>query len=89
MLTVTAAALERLASKLANKKANDGQSLRFKRRRIGWRLQIDRPQPRDVSYIEGGRCVLLLDPDAANALTGMQLDVRRTRLGPRLTLRKV
>jgi len=89
MLTVTAAALDRLSTKLARKKADDDVALRFTRRPGGWRLRLDRAAPADKTFTHEGRNVLLLDKDVARAMTSMMLDVRDTDKGPRLRLCKV
>jgi hypothetical protein len=87
MLTVTTAALDRLSTKLARKKAGEGMALRFTRRPGGWRLRLDRADPADKTYTHEGRNVLLLDQDVSRAMASMTLDVRVTNRGPRLRLR--
>jgi hypothetical protein len=89
MFTVTAAALDRLSSKLASKKANDGEAFRFTQRTGGWRLRLDRPRPADTAFSHDGRSVLLLDEAVAQAMAHMTLDARKTDSGPRLKLRRV
>ena len=88
MLTVTAAALDRLSRKLARKKPTDGVALRFTRRAGGWRLGLDCARPADTEFTHDGRRVLLLDAAVSRAMTNMALDVKRTDSGPRLTLHK-
>ncbi|MCG3126715.1 MAG: hypothetical protein CHACPFDD_01568 [Phycisphaerae bacterium] len=86
MLTVTAAALERLAQKLLGREAGDGFALRFKRAEGRWRLRVGRERPDDATFTHGGRKVLLLDKSASNAMSALTLDVRQTKRGPRLRL---
>ncbi len=88
MLTVTAAARDRLLSKLGRKKAADDVAMRFTRREGGWRLGLDRAGPDDAAFTRGGRNVLLLDEAVSKAMANMKLDVRATKAGPRLKLRR-
>ena len=89
MLTVTAAALDRLSRKLAGKEAKDDVAYRFTRRRSGWKLRLDLARPADTAFTHDGRSVLLLDTTVSQAMTSMTLDVRGTDSGPRLRLRRV
>lgn len=89
MFTVTAGALGRLSRKLAGKKANDDQALRFTRRTGGWRLRLDCARPADTAFSHDGRSVLLLDAAVSQAMANMTLDVRSTDSGPRLRLRRI
>ena len=89
MFTVTAAALDRLSTKLACKKANDDEALRFTRRAGGWKLRLDCARPADTAFSHDGRSVLLLDAAVSQAMTNMTLDIRSTDSGPRLTLHRV
>ncbi len=86
MLTVTAFARDRLASKLARRKAADDVALRFSRRAGTWRLRLGRPRPTDTVITHEGKTVLLLGKVVSQAMTNMTLDVRDTEAGPRLTL---
>ena len=86
MLTVTVVARDRLASKLARRKATEDVAMRFTRRAGGWRLRLGRAGPADTAFIHEGRTVLLLDSVVSQAMTNMTLDVRNTEAGPRLTL---
>ncbi len=88
MFRVTTAALNRLSSKLAGKKASLDEAFRFTRRSGGWRLRLDRPRSEDMEFTNDGRRVLLLDAAASQAMTNKMLDVRSTESGPRLRLRK-
>jgi len=87
MLTVTAAALDRLSRKLAGKKANDEEAFRFTRRTGGWRLRLDCARPADTAFTHDGRSVLLMDTTVSQAMTNVTLDARSTDSGPRLRLR--
>jgi hypothetical protein len=87
MLTVTETALDRLALKLAHKKAADELAMRFAPKAGGWRLRLDRPGPDDTVFAHRGRNVLLLDRVVASTMTDKTLDTRNTARGPRLTLR--
>lgn len=87
MLAVTDAAKDRLVVKLDRRKAGEGQGLRFRRTKTGWRLRLDRARPEDTTFTHAGRHVLLLDPRVAVAIADRTLDVRQTDDGPRLTLR--
>jgi hypothetical protein len=89
MLTVTAAALDRLSRKLRRKKSTDGVALRFTRRAGGWRLRLDRARPADAEFRHDGRSVLLLDGTVSHAMTNMTLDAGSTDSGPRLRLHRV
>jgi hypothetical protein len=89
MFTVTAAALDRLSRRIAQKKPTDGVALRFTRREGGWRLRLDRARPADTEFTHDGRSVLLLDASVSQAMANLTLDVRNTDSGPRLRLRKV
>ena len=89
MLTVTAAARDRLLTKLGCKKAADDVALRFTRRKGGWRLRLDRAGPDDTAFTHEGRDVLLLDEAVSKAMTMMTLDVSSTETGPKLTLRRI
>jgi hypothetical protein len=86
MLTVTAAALDRLSKKLAGKKANDDEAFRFTRRARGWKLRLDCARPADMAFSHNGQSVLLLDAGVSQAMRNMTLDVRSTDSGPRLKL---
>ena len=89
MFKVTAAALDRLSSKLARKQAEDDVAYRFTRRQSGWKLRLDRVRPADREFTHGGRSVLFLDTSVSQSMTDLTLDVRSTDSGPRLRLRKV
>jgi hypothetical protein len=89
MLTVTKPALTRLSRRLAHDEADDDIALRFTRRAGGWKLGPDQARPGDVTFAHDGRNVLLLDKSAAQAMTNLTLDVRKTDAGPRLRLRRV
>ena len=86
MFTVTAAALDRLARKLARKKPTDETTLRFTRREGGWRLSLDLARPADTAFSRDGRRVLVLDAAVSQAMANMTLDVKGTDSGPRLKL---
>ncbi|MCK6486009.1 MAG: hypothetical protein HUU22_07455 [Phycisphaerae bacterium] len=88
MLTVTAAALERLSQKLARRKAADDVSLRFRRVAGRWRLRRSRVRPDDATFSHKGRKVLLLDEATAKAMAALTLVVTDTEAGERLKLRK-
>ncbi len=86
MLTVTEVARDRLASKLARRRAADDVAMRFTRREGGWRLRLGRARPADTVIIHEGKTVLLLDKVVSQAMTNMTLDAQSTEAGPRLTL---
>lgn len=86
MLTVTVGARERLASKLAGRKAADDIFIRFTRKAGSWRLRLGRARPADTAIVHEGKTVLLLGKVVARAVTDMTLDVKNTEEGPRLTL---
>jgi hypothetical protein len=88
MLTVTTGALGRLSSKLTCRNAGEEMALRFTRALGGWRLSLDSVCPADKTFSHEGRKVLLLDSTASKAMRNMTLDVRSTRKGPRLSLRR-
>jgi hypothetical protein len=87
MLTVTNPALDRLSRKLARKKADDDEAMRFTRRKCGWRLRLDRARPDDTAFTYEGRNVLLLDAAVAKAMAPLTLDARNTGQRARLKLR--
>lgn len=87
MLAVTPAARERLARKLARKKAGEDEAMRFTRQPGGWKLAVDRARPADTAIIHEGRVVLLLDEVVSQAMANATLDVRNGSAGPRLKLR--
>ena len=89
MFTVTAAALDRLSTKLAGKKAGGDEAFRFTRRTGGWKLCLDCARPADTAFAHDGRSVLLMDTTVSQAMTDMTLDARSTDSGPRLKLRRV
>lgn len=89
MLTVTRAARECLLSRLSRKKAADDIAMRITRRKGGWRLRLDRAGPDDTAFTYEGRRVLLLDEAVSEAMADMKLDVRATKAGPRLKLRRI
>lgn len=89
MLNVTPAARERLTQKLANKKANEDEAMRFTRKPGGWKLSVDCARPADTAVIHEGRMVLLLDKVASKAMSKATLDVHDTNEGPRLRLSKL
>jgi hypothetical protein len=86
VLTVTVVARDRLASKLARRKAADDIAMRFTRRVGGWKLRLGRSRPADTVIVHEGRTVLLLDSVVSQAMTNMTLDVKNTEAGPQLTL---
>jgi hypothetical protein len=86
MLQVTTAALDRLATKLAHKKTTDASTLRFSRKKNGWKLHLDEPRPEDSMFVHDGQKVLVLDGEVTEAMTNWRLDVRNTDSGPRLRL---
>jgi hypothetical protein len=86
MLTVTAAALDRLSRKLAGKNANDDEAMRFTR---GWRLRLDQVRPDDMAFTHESRNVLLLDAAMAKAMAALTLDVSSAETGARLELRRI
>jgi len=86
MFTVTAAARNRLQTKLAIKKASDDEAFRFTRKPGGWKLRLDRARPLDTEFTHDGRTVLVLDQAVSQAMTEMTLDVSSTSTGPRLKL---
>lgn len=88
MFTVTDAALERLAGKLAEKQAGEQAALRITRVSGRWRLRVDRVRPTDASFAYQGRPVLLLDHAAAESMEAMTLTVRETKRGTWLRLRR-
>ena len=87
MLTVTPAARERLARKLARKKAGEDEAMRATRRPGGWKLSVDRAHAADTVILHEGRIVLLLDEAASRAMTNATLDVQESDGRPRLKLR--
>jgi len=89
MFRVTAAALNRLSSKLIGKKANDDEAFRFTEKKGGWALCLDCARPTDTTFSHDGREVLLMDAEVSRAMAGMKLGVKRTNSGPRLRLRRV
>jgi hypothetical protein len=89
MLTVTAAARDRLLSKLDRRKAADDVAMRFTRKKDGWRLRLDRARPDDTTFTHGGRNVLLLDAAVAKGMAALTLGVSRTETGERLKLRRI
>ena len=86
MLTVTAFARDRLATKLARRKAADDVALRLTRKAGSWRLRLGRARAADTVITHEGRAVLLLGKVVSQAMTNMTLDVRDTEAGLRLTL---
>ncbi|MEK6798168.1 MAG: hypothetical protein AABZ12_04320 [Planctomycetota bacterium] len=89
MLTVTTAALDRLSTKLAGKKAADDSAMRFTRKPGGWKLHFDHPRPADETFIHEGKKVLVLNERASKGMANMTLEVANTEVGPRLKLRGV
>lgn len=88
MLEVTGAALNRLSKKLAQKKADDGETFRFIKNKGGWKLSVDRAQPGDKAFLYAGREVLVLDPVVTKAMARHRLDVHNTERGERLKLQR-
>ena len=86
MFTVTEAARGRLLTKLVDRQAEEGEAFRFTRKKGGWKLRIDRPQPEDMKLVHEGRNVLLLDADVKQNMTKLTLDVVNAETKPRLTL---
>jgi len=87
MVTVTPAARERLARKLARKKAGENEAVRVARKPGGLKLCIDRARPDDTAITHDGRILLLLDEAASQAMTRATLDVQYPGAGQRLKLR--
>jgi Fe-S cluster assembly iron-binding protein IscA len=87
MLTVTPAARERLARKLARKKAGENEAMRVTRKTGGWKLAVDHARPDDTAITHDGRILLLLDEAASQAMRNATLDVQDTGAGRRLKLR--
>ena len=87
MFTVTEAARGRLLSKLVGRKAAEGEAFRFTRKKGGWKLRLDLPQPNDTKLVHEGRNVLLLNDDITQTMTKLTLDVINAATRPRLTLR--
>jgi hypothetical protein len=86
MFTVTEAARGRLLTKLVDRKAAEGEAFRFTRKKGGWKLSLDRPQPNDTKMAHEGRNVLLLNDDVSRNMTKLTLDVINADTKPRLTL---
>jgi hypothetical protein len=89
MLNVTAAARDRLLSKLVRKQAADDVALRFTRKRKGWKLRLDDVRPDDTTFTYAGRTVLLLDAAVSKAMAALTLDVSRSATGARLRLHRI
>jgi len=89
MLDVTPAARECLLSRLDCKNAAADVSMRFIKRKDGWRLRLGHQRPDDTAFTCEGRNVLLLDADAARAMATLTLDAKRTASGTRLKLRRI
>jgi len=87
MVTVTPATCERLARRLARKKAGENEAVRVARRPGGWKLCIDHARPDDTAFAHDGRILLLLDEAASEAMARATLDVQDTGAGQRLKLR--
>jgi len=89
MFTVTDAAGVCLAERLVEKDAEEDVALRFvrQRERRGWTLELDKPRPADITFLNEGRIVLVLDERSSHLLRNKMLDTRETEMGPRLRLR--
>lgn len=89
MLDVTNAARECLLSRLDLKNAAADVSMRFIKRKDGWRLRLGQKRPDDTAFTCEGRDVLLLDADASKAMAALTLDAKNTQNGTRLKLRRI
>lgn len=88
MLIVTRAARARLLSKLDRRKAAEDVSMRFARKKNGWRLRTDTARPGDTTFTHRGRSVLLVAAGVSRVMQKMRLDVEATERGPRLKLHR-
>jgi hypothetical protein len=88
MLTVTDAARDRLSRKLEFKKAAEPMALRLTRTERGWGLRPDTARPDDTTFAHQGKNVLLVDDAVSEAMSDATLEVRTTKAGPRLRLRR-
>ena len=87
MLNVTAAAGEFLSDVLETSNAPAGAAVRLSVQADGLSAAIDEARPGDASIDHEGRKVLLLDRQAASALSEKTLDLQATPEGRRLGIR--
>ena len=88
MLTLSYAASEHLALKLAQDEAPDGAVIRLVANDGGFRLAIDTVQPGDATFDHAEKIVLAIDEQISGLLANKKLDVDVTGDQPKLKLRK-
>ena len=76
MLTVTESASSHLAQLLSESDAPDGAAVRIAHDKDGWSLLLDNADPDDQKYEHNGRTVLVIDPESADLLGDVTLDVQ-------------
>lgn len=84
MLTITHAAGGYLSRMLADHAASENTAVRLVAGADGMKMALDQERPGDATFDHDGRRVLLLDEQAAQALSERTLDVQSTTEGPRL-----
>jgi hypothetical protein len=86
MASVTEAAARVLEAALGGTDDGSYAVARMVRSGTGWNLQRDRELPGDECVEWDGRTLLVLDPDASDALADAVLDIREDPSGVRLVL---
>lgn len=76
MLTVTESAGTHLAQLLAESDAPDEAAVRIAHDQDGWSLLLDNADPSDQRFEHNGKTVLVIDPEAADLLGDVTLDVQ-------------
>jgi Fe-S cluster assembly iron-binding protein IscA len=88
MVLVTNRAAEVLRATLLKSDPEPGQTLRLVPRPEGhFRLRLDREREGDQVVKAAGEKILVMSPDAAEALSGAVIDIRDTDEGPKLAVR--
>ena len=88
MVLVTNRAAEVLRATLQKADPEPGQALRLVPRPEGrFRLRLDDERKGDQVVKAAGEKILVMSPDAAEALSGAVIDTRDTEEGPKLAIR--
>lgn len=86
MLTVTESAGNHLAQLLEESEAPEDAAVRIAHGEEGWSLLLDNAEPGDQQYEHNGRMVLLIDPESADLLGDVTLDVQMHESEAHLTI---
>jgi Fe-S cluster assembly iron-binding protein IscA len=88
MVMVTSQAVEVIRATLDEARTEPGQTLRLVPKPEGrFRLRLDEERKGDRVVKAAGEKILVMSPDAAEALSGAVIDARDSDEGPKLAIR--